>query len=388
MQGAGDVEFLRNIQRLLDEGDFTATYKFALLRAFADLSVELPAAPDGSLTLSMGQLADKFIEYYWRQSRPYRNQAVLLQNNSGQARVIRDIGSLLHRFPTVAALRLDQSAWGRLRRAVAVSVRDNPVQYLQNIGSGVLPFLYQPFKPPAGRTPVVDQTLVLRPGVPRGFRSFHALIVPLLEVWWLRQISGLSANRPQLGADGDLAGFLFGTAGPPAPGFLPVLRELQGGSCFYCERRVRGPFHLDHFIAWSRYPAHLGHNFVAACAACNGSKSAHLAAVPYLAKWRQQNLDHAGDLAREFVRRQLPHDADRARFVAVWAYEQVERAKGLTWLSGRDFRPLPADWRLALDPVANEPGPHAGAVLAPDPWPVAAEEPGPYDTGKSPGSRR
>ena len=34
------VKFLRNIQRLLAEGLFTASYKFALLHALADLAVE------------------------------------------------------------------------------------------------------------------------------------------------------------------------------------------------------------------------------------------------------------------------------------------------------------------------------------------------------------
>jgi hypothetical protein len=35
-----EVTFLRKLQRLLEEGDFVATYKFALLQALADLSVE------------------------------------------------------------------------------------------------------------------------------------------------------------------------------------------------------------------------------------------------------------------------------------------------------------------------------------------------------------
>lgn len=34
------LEFLNYIQRLLDGGGFTATYKFALLMALADLAVE------------------------------------------------------------------------------------------------------------------------------------------------------------------------------------------------------------------------------------------------------------------------------------------------------------------------------------------------------------
>ena len=34
------VRFLRDLQRILDEGSFVATYKFALIHALADLAVE------------------------------------------------------------------------------------------------------------------------------------------------------------------------------------------------------------------------------------------------------------------------------------------------------------------------------------------------------------
>ena len=72
MSAEFNVRFLRRFQRLLDEGDFSATYKFALLRALADLSVEKPLDPGGTLTISVREIAEKFIEYYWRQARPYR----------------------------------------------------------------------------------------------------------------------------------------------------------------------------------------------------------------------------------------------------------------------------------------------------------------------------
>jgi hypothetical protein len=45
----GELTFLRKLQRLLAEGDFVATYKFALLNALADLSLEREPAADGSL---------------------------------------------------------------------------------------------------------------------------------------------------------------------------------------------------------------------------------------------------------------------------------------------------------------------------------------------------
>ncbi len=68
----GELEFLRKAQRLLTEGDFVATYKFALLNALADLCLEREPAADGSLRVPV--IAEKFIEYYWPQARPYRER--------------------------------------------------------------------------------------------------------------------------------------------------------------------------------------------------------------------------------------------------------------------------------------------------------------------------
>jgi hypothetical protein len=42
MSASSDLEFLRKIQRLLSEGEFVATHKFALLQAVA----EVPAGYD------------------------------------------------------------------------------------------------------------------------------------------------------------------------------------------------------------------------------------------------------------------------------------------------------------------------------------------------------
>jgi hypothetical protein len=41
------VQFLRNVQRLLAEGLFTASYKFALVHALADLAVLIHAPGEG-----------------------------------------------------------------------------------------------------------------------------------------------------------------------------------------------------------------------------------------------------------------------------------------------------------------------------------------------------
>jgi hypothetical protein len=63
--------FLTKLQRLFAEGDFTATYKFALLIALADLAVELGTDDCEPLRLPNRAIAGKFIEQYWQQTAPY-----------------------------------------------------------------------------------------------------------------------------------------------------------------------------------------------------------------------------------------------------------------------------------------------------------------------------
>lgn len=65
------VNFLRNIQRLLGEGLFVASYKFALLHALADLAVIKGDDTGGPLDLQTNEIADKFVELYWHQCRPF-----------------------------------------------------------------------------------------------------------------------------------------------------------------------------------------------------------------------------------------------------------------------------------------------------------------------------
>jgi hypothetical protein len=71
---ADQIRFLTNIQRLLSEGLFTATYKYALLSALADLSVEHGDDSGGSLEPP--------------QSLPYAGSEVLRQNTGRSATVL------------------------------------------------------------------------------------------------------------------------------------------------------------------------------------------------------------------------------------------------------------------------------------------------------------
>ena len=57
------IRFMVNIQRLLDEGLFTASYKFALLLALAVLSIEQGDDSGEPLELTTDTIAEKFVQY-------------------------------------------------------------------------------------------------------------------------------------------------------------------------------------------------------------------------------------------------------------------------------------------------------------------------------------
>src|ERR1700730_9642895 len=86
------VRFLRNIQRLLAEGLFVASYKFALVHALADLAVLKGDESGLPLALDANDIAAKFVELYWRQSRPFHisgeASGVILQQSTGKQAVI------------------------------------------------------------------------------------------------------------------------------------------------------------------------------------------------------------------------------------------------------------------------------------------------------------
>lgn len=346
----GELEFLRKLQRLLAEGDFVATYKFALLNALADLSLERDAAPDGSLRVPMSAIAEKFIEYYWPQARPYRAQGgsgfVLLQNTGRQAAVINAIAAAQAAYPTLPAARAAKLRWHTLVTRVAGTVESMPLWKLQTVGGERDEFLYR-------QAEFEAEEVRLLPGVPAAFRALYRLVLDAVRGAWVRQITSIAANRPVLG-NADLASFLFGAERASLDGFRNVLRDHQSNRCLYCRKELRGTGCVDHFIAWSRYPVDLGHNLVLAHDACNAKKRDFLAYPAHLEGWRRSHVERAGELAQRFDSLALPHDEMRSRAIAWWAYEQGEAAGAHAWIDAERFVRLDATWRGVL---GSGPGP-------------------------------
>ena len=330
------LEFLGNLQRILNEGSFVATYKYALIRVLADVSIERAPAADGSLRLPLEDLAERFIEVYWRQAAPFRHRRTLVQATGNQASLLTQLVAIREKVAKLSVARR-MPRWPSLVRRTKTLLLEQPLWRLQRVGNELLECFYP--------NRLEEDAISLKAGVAACFKAQFPVVQALVQLAWLRMVQQLPINRELIGQGGDVAEFLFGADRGVLARLSSGLMEIQIGSCFYCRRRISAAGHVDHFIPWVRYPRDLGHNFVLAHDTCNSRKGDLLAGVSHLERWLERNATRRAELDRIFSTARMLHDAETSKHVAAWSYEQVERSGGLVWLGGERFEHLGREWR-------------------------------------------
>jgi 5-methylcytosine-specific restriction endonuclease McrA len=347
------LAFLAKLQRLFAEGDFTATYKFALLIALADLAVERGTEDGRELALTTREIAERFIQLYWRQAVPYgtgrpgTEPGVLVQNIGAQAAVVSAIAAF--RAQTGAANPLQAAthpAYRELLNGVARTVSAQPLNYLQNFGGSTTPFLYD--RPGPG-------AVVLKPGVAYCLRRFQPLVQQLARTQWADHIKANQRNRTILGDAGDLEDFLFCVSRQSLAVIAQGLRRLDGGACFYCGASTTD-VDVDHFIPFTLYPRDLAHNFVLTHPTCNRSKSDTLAGRPHLERWLDRLVKRGDALAEIGSEAGVVADATTNHRVASWAYASSAAGGGRAWLAPSSYELINGDYVRILE-GASLPGP-------------------------------
>lgn len=347
------VAFLGKIERLLSEGQFVATYKYALLVAIANLSVRHGRDDDSEIDLPIRSIAEEFIDLYWRQCAPYGTGAVgvtykaLQQNTGQQAAIISIVGALREKCGTLM-LAKQSPAWKRAVSEAARLIATMPLWRLQELRNETLDFLY-------AESPVAGN-IRLKSGVAANLRRFHGMIVRLAQSEWMHFIQALPGNAPLLGPTSDLGQFLFGADRSALTRMAEPLIEVQDGRCLYCQRRVQAA-QIDHFVPWSRYPRDLAHNLVLAHVDCNRQKSDLLAAEVHLDRWLQRNTDHGSAIAKAGRVANIIVDLPSSLSVANWAYAHGADLNAAAWLSGTSVERLTGRWQslLADFGAANQP---------------------------------
>lgn len=322
------LKFLKNIQLILQSGSFSSTYKFALLISLSRLAIEKGEDTGRILSLEYTDIAEKFIELYWKQAVPYtfddEGQLILNQNNSKQAAIVNRIIELRQSYSSIGLLRRDSLVWLKLVKDVARTVKEMPVRYLQNINSQNFEFLY-----------LLDQCsnqLILQPQVMFCLRQFSEIIEELCQKRWIDYIRKNSSNAPILNQLPNLEQFMFEPSRNQLNAVANVLVELQACKCFYCNKPMKkSNYAVDHFIPWSMYPSDTGHNFVLADSSCNSKKSNLLASNEFLHKWHERNEEQDLIIVNRISVLGFLTDKDRSHKVAEWAYSQAKDNNYLCW---------------------------------------------------------
>lgn len=358
----GPIALAEKVLALLDEGRFTATYKYAVLLGLMDLCLEKTSRagrpPDMIVTR---ELAEKVLEIYWPHCVPYAAgaQATVLIQNAGRpgarARIVRAIMEFRQRVARAGssqpsrARSTDPDGFERLVREVEWTLIQMPLPRLQQLGHGYDPFLYSIAWDKDVRKGEVgayqrgdpsdfDNRIHLMADVGAHLVMLNGLLRPFIHREWARQVAQINGLE-----EARLEEFLFGAARIPLDPVRPGLQEIQDGRCFYCGDRLgpgarRGP-EVDHFIPWARYPNNAVENLVVAHERCNGHKRDFLAATEHVDRWRSRIAPEtplADDLRTLAGELDWETDRERSMGVARGIYLNLPPDVPL-WLRGQEF---------------------------------------------------
>ncbi|MFW1960523.1 HNH endonuclease [Acinetobacter johnsonii] len=322
------LKFLKHIQQILQSGTFTSTYKFALLMSITRLAIEQGQDTGAALRLDYLDIAEKFIDLYWKQSLPFQfsqYEPFTIQQSTGkQAKIINEIQKAQQQYQTIAAARRDSVFWLKLRKSVASTVKQMPVVYLQNLNGQTFEFLY--------RLHESKKSLQLLPKVMYCLRQFSEIIEELCQKRWIDFVRLNKQNLVVLDGLPNLDEFMFAPSRSQLGQVANFLIDLQKCQCFYCGKSLKNnKYAVDHFIPWSLYPTDTGHNFVLADEKCNSQKSNSLASQQFLQQWQERNHLHDQSITREISQLGFLTDLQRSHRVADWAYAQAIENEYLVW---------------------------------------------------------
>ncbi len=327
------MQFIANIQQLLATAKTTSTYKFALLISLVRISIEKNNfTNDETLNIPLTTIAEKFIEIYWQQARPYFtnhaqhpnsdtpeiiSQQILKQNNGRQAVVITRILEAQKLYASLTNFKKSGDPWNKLLKSVGDTIHQYPLKHLQINDKTPQEFLYH-------YDHSNKKDITLRPNIAFCLSRFSIFIEEICQKYWMDNIRDLSDNQRQFGDFPNLDDFLFNTDRNHLSQIKPFLHAIQQGYCFYCGQKISlAQSEVDHFIPWTLYQYDTAHNFVLADKTCNNQKSSNLATQHFYEKWLMRNAEFDLKISDEIGKHGFLVDRQRSEAIAKNYYLQA-----------------------------------------------------------------
>jgi len=347
------LDFLAKVERLLATGSFTATYKFALLIALANVTVERGDDSDRPMPIDLDDLSREFARLYWSSARPYPGTGRILSHSrtTGNARILSLLAPHVASFGRPEeALRRSPAAMRKLVEKVRREVLCRyPLYHLQLFeGSGTRERLFDDFlyalPSPVEAERIALRSIELKAGVAACLRGLHGVIVAMAEAAWARW---LRERNESLGADRRLEAVLFGQDRASLVHLAAPLFDLQDGRCFYSGARLAAPREgeVDHFIPWSLYPCDSPFNLVLAKPAVNRAKNNLVPSGRHLEALVRRNRDAASRIEAPPPAGcgASPAEAASVESIVRWAYAGGGRVRRYCWDAEGGGRIVEAD---------------------------------------------
>jgi len=353
----GAIALAERVLSILDEGSFSATYKFALFIAILDLCIEKTersGAPPTSLTTR--ELAKKVVEICWNHVTPYAGLGTLRfgGGKGEQAEIMRRIEHARARWAdgqndTVQrASQTHAEEFAKLVDFVEWKLIQMPIPRLQVLGGQEDQFLYRYNWTRTIKRSTVSayqrqrpfafgNKLDLLPGVAESLTKLNGILRPLFYREWAVMVARMN-KLPEAA----LEGFLFGSERTSLDAVRGPLRELQDKCCFYCGDRFTSRADVDHFIPWSRYPDDGLDNLVAAHPKCNNNKRDFLASAEHVEHWVERQRMRNSELTAVAQDVGWHRDAERSASVAAAIYLRLPATARL-WRRSGEFVPVERD---------------------------------------------
>ena len=321
------LDFLAKVERLLSQGRFTSTYKFALLIALTNIAVERGSDTGDELEVELDEIARQYLALYWNMARPYpRVNAILKQNReaskpSKMITLLKD--EARHSQSSYQRLRVYRASRDRLVNETRRTLAKDVLYRLQTVGKTAESekdrFLYD--HPPTAAECAKLEYITLKTGVAACLRRLRGVIIAMVQSRWALWVR---ENNKKLAADRQLEKFLFGPTRTNVADYAERFYELQSGRCFYSGDRLAGPRggEVDHFIPWARYPFDSPFNLVLTSRKINNSMRDELKPVEWRSAWLARNQSALAALtAPEPVGfGAAVEDAATARAISEWIY--------------------------------------------------------------------
>ncbi|WP_375481534.1 HNH endonuclease [uncultured Mycobacterium sp.] len=352
---AGDPLLLgQRVVAILETGLRTATYKLATLMALIDHCIEnMPERPGDVLRVPISDLAQRVLEIYWLQVRPFEGHE-LRQTTGSRARILiatnalREAAGITRSGASVEVARLRAPDTYRFAiDEIALCLAQQPLHRLQRLPglSASDPFLYDDsfLHDHVSRSTLRahGDAIDLKPGVAHGLARLAGLLKPALEIMWVDDVRRM--NRFLHAEVPDVAGHLFGRERTALAGVREPFKEAFGPHCFYCGTHLPTNNPVDHVLPWSLVGIDGLANLVLACARCNGDKGVALPAVSIVDRVLDRDREVLEQIASEI---QWPTQHDRVVAAALGIY-RVQPAGVPTWSGYNQTERLDISFQLS-----------------------------------------